>query len=89
MAIAHHKNKPASSTGTPAEDANAPLKRVGRPKTEASMVLNVRLPLSLIARLDRYLAHLESTTGLKANRGMIARRAVIEFLDNHERKAEQ
>ena len=55
-------------------EANASPKRVGRPKTEASMVVNVRLPLSLLARVDRYLDYLQTTTGLKANRGMIANR---------------
>ena len=69
--------------------ANDPPKRVGRPKTEASMILNVRLPLTLIARLDRYLDSLETTTGLKANRGMIARRALVEFLASHETKQEK
>ncbi len=48
------------------------------------MIINVRLPLSVIARLDRYLDQLESTTGLKANRGMIARRALVEFLEAPE-----
>ena len=59
-------------------------KPVGRPKGEASIIVNVRLPLSLIARLDCYLDNLETQTGLKANRGMIARRAIVEFLDAHE-----
>jgi len=57
-------------------DAKAPPKHVGRPKSEASMVVNVRVPLSLLARLDRYLDYLDTTTGLKANRGMIANRAL-------------
>ena len=41
----------------------------------------VRLPL--VAALDRYLDRLESQTGLKANRGMIARRALELFLASH------
>ena len=43
------------------------------------------------ARLDRYIDHLEVQTGLKANRGMIARRAIDLFLETHaptERKSE-
>jgi hypothetical protein len=48
---------------------------VGRPKGEPSTIVNVRLPLTLVAELDRYLDRLEGQTGLKANRGMIARRA--------------
>jgi len=47
----------------------------GRPKGAPSTIVNVRLPLTLVAELDSYLDRLEGRTGLKANRGMIARRA--------------
>ena len=70
-------------------EANASPRRVGRPKGEASMVVNIRIPLGLLARLDRYLDYLESMTGMKANRGMIANRALVEFLDSHEKKQEK
>ncbi len=53
------------------------------------MVVNVRVPLSLLTRLDRYVDYLITTTGLKANRGMIAQRALVEFLDSHEKKQEK
>jgi hypothetical protein len=43
----------------------------------------VRLPLTLVAQLDRYLDGLERQTGLKANRGMITRRALALFLASH------
>jgi len=56
---------------------------VGRPKGEPSTIVNVRLPLLLVAQLDRYLDRLERQTGLKANRGMIARRALELFLASH------
>ena len=46
-------------------------------------MVNVRLPLTLVAELDRYLDRLEGRTGLKANRGMIARRALKLFLASH------
>jgi hypothetical protein len=58
-------------------------KSVGRPKGDASTIVNVRLPLTLVAQLDRYLDWLERQTGLKANRGMIARRALALFLASH------
>jgi hypothetical protein len=62
-------------------DAKRPAKRpVGRPKGEPSTIVNVRLPLTLLAQLDRYLDQLEWQTGLKANRGMIVRRALELFL---------
>jgi hypothetical protein len=60
---------------------------VGRPKGEPSAIVNVRLPLALLARLDRYLDRLEVQTGRKANRGMITRRALELFLDTHELSA--
>ena len=53
---------------------------MGRPKGEPSTIVNVRLPLLLVAQLDRYLDRLERPTGLKANRGMITRRALELFL---------
>jgi len=56
---------------------------VGRPKGEPSTIVNVRLPLTLVAQLDRYLDRLERQTGLKANRGMITRRALALFLASH------
>jgi hypothetical protein len=58
-------------------------KPVGRPKGEPSTIVNVRLPLTLVAQLDRYLDQLEGQTGLKANRGMITRRALELFLASH------
>src|SRR4029453_2059098 len=58
-------------------------KPAGRPKGEPSTIVNVRLPLPLVAALDRYLDRLEGQTGLKANRGMIARRALELFLASH------
>ena len=55
---------------------------VGRPKGEASTVLNVRLPLALVHRLDRYLDRLETETGLQPNRGAILRHALKGFLES-------
>ena len=55
----------------------------GRPKGEPSTIVNVRLPLPLVAQLDHYLDRLEWQTGLKANRGMIVRRALALFLASH------
>jgi hypothetical protein len=43
--------------------------------------VNLRIPLALLAQLDRYIDQLEVQTGLKANRGMIARRALALFLE--------
>jgi len=37
--------------------------------------------VDLLAQLDRYIDQLEVQTGLKANRGMIARRAIALFLE--------
>jgi hypothetical protein len=63
---------------------DAPKNPVGRPRGAPSTIVNVRLPLALLARLDRYLDRLEVQTGHKANRGMITRRALELFLEAHE-----
>src|SRR5918911_2877198 len=60
---------------------------VGRPKGAPSTIVNVRLPLTLVAQLDDYLDRLEGQTGLKANRGMIARRALEIFVATHQDEA--
>jgi hypothetical protein len=39
------------------------------------------VPLSLLARLDRYVDHQEVITGHSTNRGTIARNALSTFLD--------
>ena len=66
-----------------AGDLATAKKPVGRPTGDPSTIVNVRLPLPLVAELDRYLDRLERQTGLKANRGMIARRALALFLASH------
>jgi hypothetical protein len=68
----------------PPRQDDAPKKPVGRPRGAPSTIVNVRLPLALLARLDRYLDRLEVQAGHKANRGMIARRALELFLETHE-----
>jgi hypothetical protein len=60
-----------------------PQKKAGRPKGVPSTIVNLRIPLDLLAQLDRYIDGLEVQTGLKANRGMIARRALELFLETH------
>lgn len=71
----------------PVQATPAPQRRVGRPPGEASTIVNIRLPRSLVARLDDYLDRLVGQTGLKANRGMIARRALEIFLATHQDEA--
>jgi hypothetical protein len=67
----------------PSRDTAPTKQSVGRPKGVPSTIVNVRLPRTLVAALDRYLDRLERQTGLKANRGMIARRALERFLASH------
>jgi hypothetical protein len=71
---------PFIPAGLPERNAAMP-RRVGRPKGEASTVVNVRLPVSLVQRLDRYLDKLETETGLSTHRGMILRHALKVFLE--------
>jgi hypothetical protein len=55
--------------------------RVGRSKGEDSTVVNLRLSVSLLQRLDRYLDKLETETGLHTHRGMVLRHALKVFLE--------
>ena len=56
-----------------------PSKPVGRPNGAPSTLINLRLPLDLLSRLDRYLDYLAVHTGLQAHRGLMARRAFELF----------
>jgi hypothetical protein len=73
-----------ASATTPYPEETTLRKKAGRPKVPPSTIVNLRLPLDLLARLDRYIDHLEAHTGLKAHRGMIARRALELFLETNE-----
>jgi hypothetical protein len=68
----------------PPRQDDAPKKPVGRPRGAPSTIVNVRLPLGLLARRERYLDRLAVHTGRQAHRGMIARRALELFLETHE-----
>ena len=52
-----------------AGDLATAKKPVGRPQGEPSTIVNVRLPLPLVAELDRYLDRLEGQTGLRPTAG--------------------
>jgi hypothetical protein len=67
----------------PSKAALTPQKKAGRPTGVPSTIVNLRIPVALLAELDRYIDRLEVQTGLKANRGMIARRALALFLETH------
>ena len=59
-------------------------RRAGRPKGEAATVVNARIPLSLVERLDRYLDKVETETGLTTHRGAILRHALKVFLESKQ-----
>lgn len=85
--MATHPRRPRAaraSVTTPRHEESTPPKKAGRPPGPPSTIVNLRLPLALLARLDRYIDRLETHTGLQANRGMIARRALELFLETHE-----
>jgi len=75
--------KPRRGGGRSPKPNTAPQKKAGRPPEAPSTIVNLRLPVALLAQLDRYIDRLEVQTGLKANRGMIARRALALFLETH------
>ena len=72
-----------AQTGQQARTAPTSQKKVGRPRGAPSTIVNLRIPVALLAQLDRYSDRLEVQTGRKANRGMIARRALELFLETH------
>jgi len=74
-AAPRHTRQAPGGRGQQARTDDTPQKKAGRPKGPPSTIINLRIPLDLLAQLDRYIDRLESQTGLKANRGMIARRA--------------
>jgi hypothetical protein len=79
----HHSRRGRVRTQRRSAGDDTSKKAVGRPKGTPSTIVNVRIPLPLLAQLDRYLDRLEGRTGLKANRGRIARRALELFLASH------
>jgi hypothetical protein len=72
-----------ASATTPPQEESTPRKKAGRPPGPPSTVITLRLPVELLARLERSIDHLETHTGLKAHRGMITRRALELFLETH------
>ena len=85
MATSPRRPRHARTGSTaPRQEELAPQKKAGRPPGPPSTIVNLRLPLELLARLDRYIDRVETRTGLQANRGMIARRAFALFLETHE-----
>jgi hypothetical protein len=80
-AAPRHSRHAKEGSGPQSTIDKPPQKKAGRPKGAPSTIVNLRIPLDLLARLDRYIDGLEVQTGLKANRGMIARRALELFLE--------
>jgi hypothetical protein len=82
MSAAPRHSRRAQEGSRPQASATlTPQKKVGRPRGKPSTIVNLRIPIDLLAELDRYIDRLEGQTGLKANRGMIVRRAVALFLE--------
>jgi hypothetical protein len=80
-AAPRHPRPAKEGSGPQSQPDNPAQKKAGRPKGAPSTIVNLRIPLNLLAQLDRYIDQLEVQTGLKANRGMIARRALALFLE--------
>ena len=72
-----------AGSAQPSRADHTPQKHAGRPKGAPSTIVNLRLPVDLLAQLDHYIDRLAGQTGLEANRGMVTRRAVELFLETH------
>ena len=64
-------------------DTPASSRPVGRPKGEPSTVVNIRLPVALVEKLDRYCDRMATHTEPPTNRATITRQALGEFLERH------
>jgi metal-responsive CopG/Arc/MetJ family transcriptional regulator len=53
----------------------------GRPRGEPSTIINVRIPISLLERLDRYLDRREQHTSAIVNRGLVIRELLEQMLE--------
>ena len=85
MTTPHQRNGTASGHRLRSpKGAQAPTHQGGRPTGEASPLVSVQIPRSLLAQLDRYSERLASQTGGKVNRGLIARRALERLLERDE-----
>ncbi len=62
-------------------------KPVGRPKGEDSEVVNVRMPLSMIQRLNRYVDKQEVKTGVSVNHASVIRNVLGKFLKSKKAQA--
>ena len=80
-AAPRHPRQAKEGSGSQVKTDRPSQKQAGRPVRAPSTIVNLRIPLALLAQLDRYIDQLEVQTGLKANRGMIARRALALFLE--------
>jgi hypothetical protein len=78
-----HPGPAQAGSGQQSKADHTPRQKAGRPKGAPSTIVNLRIPVDLLAQLDGYIDRLEVQTGLKANRGMIARRALALFLETH------
>ncbi len=82
MPAAPRHPRPTQDRRRPPSKAEAASQhKAGRPPGPPSTIVNLRIPVDLLAQLDRYIDQLEVQTGLKANRGRIARRALALFLE--------
>jgi len=80
-AVPRHPTPAQGGRRPPSKATTTLQKKAGRPQGAPSTIINLRIPMDLLAQLDRYIDHLEVQTGLKANRAMITRRALALFLE--------
>jgi hypothetical protein len=67
-----------------ARGTQRPKHKVGWSQGASSPIVNVRLPLALLARLARYIERREGQTGSKTTRSLIVRWAIEHLLETEE-----
>ena len=86
-AAPRHTRQAQGGSGQQSRTDDTPQKKAGRPKGAPSTIINLRIPMNLLAPLDRSIDYLEVQTELQANRAMIARRALALCLETRATNA--
>jgi len=78
------RGRPApAASPAPAAPEPAARKKAGRPPGPPSTIVNIRIPVELLERLNRHIDRLVRT-GQKANRATITLQALAAWLDTHD-----
>ena len=64
--------------------ADVSKRPVGRPQGVPTTIINLRIPLDLLERLDRYIDYEEQRRGESVNRALVMREALTAWLKDKD-----